>query len=127
MYRFVYWFFYKYFIWKKGFESSFLASSMVGLTFIFHLILILSIIMYTTGWKILEFLQGFNYSTRKLIMIPFTFLFFWFIDLIYFKRKKQVILGDYEKMNPFSIKSISSIILLLIMPLILGIWLFNRE
>ena len=127
MYIFVYWFFYKFFLWRKGFESSFLASSMAGLTLIFHLTFLYSVIRYLTGWAITLPLERYSYGIRKLILLPFVFLFFFALDQLYFKRRQKLIFSKYQLMKPFSKKNILITISVLVIPLLLTIFLSQKQ
>ena len=125
MYTFVYWFFYKFFIWRKGFESSFIASSMVGLAIIFHLIFLYSVIRYVTGQAITLGLDQYAYGIRRLILLPFVFLFFLAIDQLYFRKSQKLIFAKYQLMKPFSKKNIIVIVSVLVVPLVIGILLLQ--
>ncbi len=123
MYKFFYWFFYKFFIWRKGFESSFLASSMVGLAFILHLIFIFTVIQFLTAFTFVSPFSVYNYSTRKIMLLPIVLIFFLILDKLYFRRKRNIILEKYYLENPFTKQRILLVILTLLVPLVLSIWL----
>lgn len=123
MYSFVYWFFYKFFLWRKGYESSFLSSAMVGVVLTIHLGLIHSIIRYNTGWTIGTFSN--DYSANKLLLLPFVLLFYSSLDFVYFRQRREVILEKYSEKKPFSIISILLVSLIIIIPLIIAIKITN--
>ncbi len=123
MYKFFYWFFYKFFIWRKGFESSFLASSMVGLAFILHLIFIFTVIQFLTAFTFVSPFSVYNYSTREIMLLPIVLIFFLILDKLYFRRKRNIILEKYYLENPFTKQRILLVILTLLVPLVLSIWL----
>ena len=125
MYNFIYWFFYKYFIWKKRFESSFIASSMVGLSIIIHFFFLYSVIRLATGWSLGSLLTQYAYGIRKLIMLPFALLLFLLIDIIFFRTNRESILSKYKDQRPFSKRNVISVFAILIIPLIISIWLTN--
>lgn len=119
MYKFVYWFFYKYFMRRNKFRSSFVASSAVGLTISLHILLILSLVKQFTGWSVRPFLTEHEYGERKWVMILLTLPFFFALDFLYFRKRKKAILDNYSEYKPFSIKNISFILLLMLVPLVL--------
>lgn len=119
MYKFVYWFFYEFFIWRKGFESSFVASSIVGLAIVLHLVLIYSLVKQFTGWTVTPFLVNFEYGVRKWVMILSILPLFFALDFLYFRRRKDAILDEYREQEPFSTKNIAFILLLMLMPLVM--------
>jgi len=119
MYHFIYWFFYKYFIWRKSFRSSIVASSTVGLAIAIHILLVLSIIKVFTGWTIKSFLTNYEYGARKWIMILMILPLFFGLDFFYFRKRKDEILNKYVAQNPFTTKHIALIFLIMLVPLIL--------
>lgn len=123
MYNFIFWFFYKFFEWRKGFKSSFIASAMVGLTILIHLGLIHSIVRYLTGFTIGVFSNSYGYN--RLILLPLVFLWFFIVyQLCYKKRASQILEGRKE--NKFSKpKNIIFVVALIVVPLLLSIKLTN--
>ena len=123
MYNFIFWFFYRFFEWRKGFESTFLASAMVGLTILIHLGLIHSIIRYFTGFTIGVFSN--SYGHNRLILLPLVILWFIVLYFIYYKKNSDKILQK-RNANKFSEpKHIILTIVLMVLPLLIAIKLTN--
>jgi hypothetical protein len=123
MYNFVFWFFYKFFEWRKGFQSPFLAGAMVVLAISFHLILIHSVIRYFTGFTVGTFSD--NYGYNKLIMLPIVLALFFTLYLVYYKKKASQILSRYNGYRISSLRNILLVMLILVVPLIITIVLTN--
>lgn len=124
MYNFVFWFFHKFFEWRKGFKSAFLASAMVGLTFIIHVLLAYALLRYFTGIHLGK-VNG-NYSDRKLLYSPFVIGIFLMTYFFYYKKKSQVILNKKENGNFSNPKNIFYILVILVIPLLLVIFFTNK-
>lgn len=123
MYNFVFWFFYKFFEWRKGFKSSFLAAAMVGFAMEIHLALLYAIVRYFTGLSV-GGLTG-SYGQRRLILLPFAIAWCFIIYYIYYKKKAPDILEKYTNEHFSKTKNILFIILLLVVPLVVAIKLTN--
>jgi len=125
MYSFIYWFFYKFFLWRKGYEYSLLPSTMVGIALTIHLGLLHSIIRYNTGWTIGALSQ--DYSTNKLLMLPFALILYLALNFLYFRPRRKAILEKYSERKPFSLKNILLVCLIMLVPLIVAINLTNMS
>ena len=106
-------------MWHKKFKSSFVASSVVGLTISLHILLVLSLVKQLTGLTVMPFLTGYEYGARKWILILCILPLFFALDFLYFRKRKDVILESYNGREPFTIKNISLILLMMVVPLIL--------
>lgn len=118
MYNFVFWFFYKYFEWRKGFKSPSIAAAMVGFTIVVHLIFLYSLLRYLTGFSIGTFGDEYSYGQRKLMLLPVALLLFYLIYLLYYKRKEASILERYADKKFSAPRNILIVVCLLVVPLI---------
>jgi len=123
MYNFVFWFFYKFFEWRKGFRSSFLSACMVGLAIIIHLGLIHSVLRYFTGFTIGVFTSRYGYN--RLLLLPIILSCFFVVYQFYYRKRANDILKHYGEEQVFSIKNILYIVLIMAVPLIIAILLTN--
>ncbi|MFT3823040.1 MAG: hypothetical protein QM731_03935 [Chitinophagaceae bacterium] len=123
MYDFVFWFFYKFFEWRKGFQSSFIASMMVCFTMIVHIALLYSFIRYIGGISI-GVLDG-SYRQRRLILLPIVMLFSFLVWVIYYGSRALDILEKNSSKKISSGLSILMIIIILVVPLLVAIILTN--
>ncbi len=119
MYNFVFWFFYKFFEWRKDFKSVFLASVIVVLSFLIHLMLIYNVLRYFSGF-------GFDtmnrsYVDRKLILLPFVLVLFLIFYFGYYKFKSEHILEKYKSEKFSKPLNIIYILLILVVPLLIAI------
>ena len=119
MYNLIFWFFYKPFEWRKGFQSSFIAGAMAGLTLVIHLLLLYRILTYFIGFK-LPYFTG-NYGQRRLMLLPLVIIFFFILYFGYYKKKTGDILEKYKDKKFSKPKNIFLIILLIAVPLIVVI------
>lgn len=122
MYNFLFWFFYKFFEWRKGFKSTFLSASMVGLAIIVHLGLLHAILRYLTGFNIGVFSNHYGYN--RLILLPIVITWFFIMFQVY-KRISNDILRRYNEKYNLNFKTTFYVALILIVPLIISIWLTN--
>jgi hypothetical protein len=123
MYNFIFWFFYKFFEWRKGFKSAFIAGAMVGFALVIHLFLLYGIVRYATGFTLPYFSD--SYGQRKLMLLPLAIVFFLIIYFGYYRKQAQKILSRYAG-NKFSRPiNILLIVLLLIVPLMIAIQLVS--
>ena len=123
MYNFVFWFFYKFFEWRKGFKSFFLPAGMVGLAVLIHLGLAYSIVRYFTGFTV-EFLSS-SYGYNRLILLPIILFFFFCLYQLYYKKNAERILEKRRIDNFSQPRNILLIILVLVLPLLVSIRLTN--
>jgi len=123
MYNFVFWFFYRFFEWRKGFQSSFLSASMVAFVLLIHLGLLYSIIRYFTGFSF-TYLTG-SYGQRKYMLLPFMLLLFFLVYLIFYKNRTTEVLEKYGDNKFSSAKNIVLVLLITVVPLIAAIILTN--
>ncbi|MCP9750046.1 hypothetical protein [Ferruginibacter sp. HRS2-29] len=124
MYNFVFWFFYKFFEWRKGFKSIFLSAAMVGLTVLIHLLLLYAVIRYFTNTTLGK-LNG-SYTDRKLLYSPFVIGIFLIVYFFYYRRKSEVVLNKKENDRFSRPINIFYIILILVVPLLLAILFTNK-
>lgn len=124
MYNFIFWFFYKFFEWRKGFKSSFIASAMVGLTILIHVGLIHSIIRYFTGFTSGVFNN--NYGYNRLILLPLVFLWFIIIYQLCYKKMTSQILERRKENEISEPKNIIFVVGLIVVPLLLAIKITNN-
>jgi len=115
MYNFIFWFFYRFFEWRKGFQSSFLACAMVSLALVIHISLAYQVLSYFAGVK-LPYLSG-SYGQRRLILMPLVIILFFILYFIYFRRKAADILERYSGKSFSKPINIIFIALLLIFPI----------
>jgi hypothetical protein len=91
----------------------------VGLAIGLHILLILSLVKQFTGWEVTPFLTNNEYGVRKWIMALCILPNFFALDFLYFRTRKDVILKSYNNREPFTIKNISLILLMMFASLIL--------
>jgi hypothetical protein len=119
MYNFVFWYFYKFFEWRKDFKSVFLASAIVGLAIIIHVMLIYNLIKYFTGFSF-GIMNG-SYTDRKLIFLPFVLAVFLITYYSYYKTQSGYILEKNKLGKISSPLNIFYILLILVVPLLVAI------
>lgn len=83
-------------MWRKGFQSSFVASSVVGLAIGLHILLFYSLVKKVTGWTVRPFLTDYEYGERKWIMMLCIVPLFFALDFLYFRKRKDIILDKYN-------------------------------
>jgi len=123
MYNFIFWFFYKFFEWRDKYKSPFLAASMVGFVVVIHLSAVYAVFRYFSGSTISLFSD--NYAYNRLMLLPIVILFFFIVYRLYYKKKVDEILAKFDERNPFSVKNIAIVVLLIIVPLLFAIKLTN--
>jgi len=106
-------------MWRKGFKSSFVASSTVGLVIGIHLLFVYSLVKQFSGWTLNPFLTNYEYGIRKWIMIIFIIPIFFGLDFFYFRKRKETIFNSYKNQNPFTLKNIVIILLVMLVPFVL--------
>jgi hypothetical protein len=126
MYRFIFYFFYRYFLYRNDNSPRFGAICGVFLTIGFHFLLLYVIIQKLVGHNLLNPLSE-NYSNNKflsmLIFIPFLFLTISFFN----KKRTDGIINYYDnKQNVFSLFSWALFIALTIIPLGAIIFLLSK-
>lgn len=128
MYNFVFWFFYKFFEWRKKFKSVFLASAVVGLAIIIHVMLLYNIVRFFTGFNF-EMMYR-SYDDRKIILLPFVLGLYLIIYFGYYKIKSEYILEKHKLKKISSPLNIIYIFLILAVPLLIAIkfnsMIFNK-
>ena len=118
MYNFVFWFFYKYFEWRKGFRSPSTAATMVGLTITVHLTFLYSLLRYISGFSIGSFGNWYSYGQRKLMLLPLALLLYYLVYLFYYKKKTTSILEKYADEKFSAARNIFVVVCLLVVPLV---------
>jgi uncharacterized membrane protein len=126
MYNFVFWFFYKYFEWRKGFQSPSTAATMVGFTITVHIAFLYSLFRYLLGYSIGTFDGAYSYGQRKLMLLPLALLLYYLIYHLYYKRKASSILEQYVDKEFSTARNILIVVSLLVIPLI-GIIIFTKQ
>ncbi|MBO9633952.1 MAG: hypothetical protein J7578_12620 [Chitinophagaceae bacterium] len=125
MYNFIFWFFYCYFKWKKGFESISTAAAIVGLAMVLHVLFLYTLIRFLTGFSIGTIGDALGYGQRKFILLPFVLLFQYLVYLLYYKKRGVFIL-EMNKGKKFSdLKNTLAAGCLIVIPLI-GIIVFTK-
>ncbi len=127
MYNFVFWFFYKFYEWKDKDDSTLVPAAPAVIAGLIHSFLIYSIYRYATHTNPLEWGTGLSYGQRKYLMFPFVILLFFLVWFFYYRKKANEILSKYEGKNPFTVKNILLIILIMMVPLIIAIRLTNMS
>jgi hypothetical protein len=123
MYNFIFWFFYRFFEWRKGFQSVFLSSAMAGLAMLMHLLLGYCLLRYFGLIPISTFTE--TYTQRKLIILPFVLIFFVILYYGYYKNHAHNILEKRPREKFSRPVNILYMTLILVVPLLIAIRLTN--
>ena len=106
-------------------DPRFVALSFVALTFLFHFAFLLGLLKYTLGFILPRFDE--NYFLNKLYLTPFILLWLFAFTIIYNKKRTKKILNTYsDKPKVTTLKNTIYVLLFMIVPLIVGILLFNN-
>ena len=110
---------------KRNPDPRFVGVTFVSVTALFHLACLLGILRYSTGLIIPRFEE--SYSLNKLYLIPFIVLWLFFFEKIFNKKRTNKILNSIEKEKSIlNLKNTVLVISVMIIPLIIGIVLFNN-
>jgi hypothetical protein len=119
MYDFVFWFFYMFFSRKRNDDSSFTPACSVGLAMVIHAGMIFAIQRYFTGIDI-DWKRDLSYGQRKYFFMPMILIAFVLIWLVFYRRRKDVIINKYKNKEPFTSINYMLIALIFVVPLIIG-------
>ena len=110
---------------KRNPNPRFVALSYVALTALFQFALLLGLLRYILGVIIPRFDE--NYFLNKLYLIPFILLWLFAFEIIYNKKRTKRILSSYiDKPKVTNLKNTIFVLLFMLVPLIIGIYLFNN-
>jgi uncharacterized membrane protein len=119
MYDFLFWYFYRFLEWRKGFRSSFVAANLVCVTAIIHLLCAYSIVRFLTG-RSFHFGSG-TYGYTKLMWMIIVTVISAFVYLSYYKNKADAILRRYEGRCIFHRANVLRILAIFLVPLLVAI------
>lgn len=124
MYDFIYIFFFRYFQWKK--ESDPKDSAIYGLmaAFFCHLFFILNCMNFIVKRNILELV--FEKGQSKYIFLPIVILIMVVIHRFYRNRTEKIIKKYNDKGNILNWSNSLLVVLMIIGPLLLGIYFLNN-
>jgi hypothetical protein len=124
MYKLTFVYFYKL-SQKKNPNPRFVALSYVALTALFQFAFLLGLLKYILGFIIPRFDE--NYFLNKLYLIPFILLWLFAFEVIYNKKRTKKILNSYiDKPKVINLKNTIFVLLFMLVPLVVGIYLFNN-
>ena len=110
---------------KRNPNPRFVALSYVALTALFQFAFLLGLLKYILGFTIPRFDE--NYFLNKLYLIPFILLWLFVFEIIYNKKRTKRILNTYvDKPKVTNLKNTIFVLLFMLVPLIVGIFLFNN-
>jgi uncharacterized membrane protein YiaA len=110
---------------KRNPDPRFVGVTFVSVAALFHLAFLLGIVRYSTGLIIPRFDE--SYSLNKLYLIPFVVLWLFVFEKIFNKKRTNEILKSIEKEKSIiDLKNTFLVISIMIIPLIIGIVLFNN-
>ncbi|RLD89291.1 MAG: hypothetical protein DRJ02_01770 [Bacteroidetes bacterium] len=110
---------------KRNPNPRFVALSYVALTALFQFAFLLGLFKYILGFIVHRFDE--NYSLNKLYLIPFVLLWLFVFEIIYNKKRTKRILDSYiDKPKVTNLKNTFLVLLFMLVPLIIGIYLFNN-
>lgn len=125
MYNFIFWFFYCFFKWRKGFESISTAAALVGLAIVLHVVFFYTLIRFLTGFSIGTFGDNFSYGQRKFLLLPIVLLFQYLLYLLYYRKQGALILEKNKGKKFSDPKNILIVVGLIVIPII-GIIVFPK-
>lgn len=124
MYKLIFVYFYQL-SQKRNPNPRFVALSYVSLTALFQFAFLLGLLRYILGFIIPRFDE--NYFLNKLYLIPFVLLWLFAFEIIYNKKRTKRILSSYiDKPKVTNLKNTIIVLLFMLVPLIIGIYLFNN-
>lgn len=123
MYNFIFAYFYKFYEWRKGFQSISISSLMVALSIVIHLGFIHSIVRYSTGFNIGKMSE--SHVLNKLAMFLFLFSLVYILYSFYYKRNATNVLLQYKDLKISSLPKITLVLIIMLVPLVLGAILTN--
>jgi hypothetical protein len=110
---------------KRNPNPRFVALSYVALTALFQFAFLLGLLRYILGVIIPRFDE--NYFLNKLYLIPFILLWLFAFEIIYNKKRTKRISSSYiDKPKVTNLKNTIFVLLFMLVPLIIGIYLFNN-
>jgi len=110
---------------KRNPNPRFVALSYVALTALFQFAFLLGFLRYILGVIVPRFDE--NYFINKLYLIPFALLWLFAFEIIYNKKRTKRILNTYiDKPKVTNLKNTILVLLFMLIPLIVGILLFNN-
>lgn len=110
---------------KRNPNPRFVALSYVALTTLFQFAFLLGLLKYILGFIIPRFDE--NYFINKLYLIPFILLWLFAFEIIYSKKRTKRILDSYiDKPKVTNLKNTIFVLLFMLVPLAIGIYLFNN-
>lgn len=124
MYKLIFVYFYQL-SQKRNPNPRFVALSYVALTTLFQFAFLLGFLKYILGFIIPRFDE--NYFINKLYLIPFILLWLFAFEIIYNKKRTKRILDSYiNKPKVTNLKNTIFVLLFMLVPLVIGIYLFNN-
>lgn len=109
---------------KRNHNPRFVALSYVALSALFQFAFLLGLLRYVFGFIIPRFDE--NYFLNKLYLTPFILLWLFAFEIIYNKKRTERILSSYiNKPKVTNLKNTIFVLLFMLVPLIIGIYLFN--
>lgn len=130
MYYFVFYYMYRFQQSRTdAFMARYLASLAVMVTILFHTFFVLSCVRFFFDYEEKLFQFAENKNLNKLILIIIGVLGILFSNLYYNKTKANEIIDFYENKTHhiFSIKNTIAFLLIVLAPLIIGIFLLNNS
>ncbi len=124
MYNFIYWFFFKFYEWKDKSDSTFLPSCASTVALEIHVLLIYSIMRYSSVVSYVDY-GNLSYSDRKYLFLPFALLLFLVTWFFYYRRRHIAIMKKFDAKKPFTFLNITLVILIFAVPLLVAIRLVN--
>lgn len=128
LYDFIFNFFYRYHKKRKDFSPRFTAAGAVAITGFFHLFLIANIVTYFTSVNLAGKPFSQDYFTNKLYLLPAGVIYVYAFVLFYTHKRAMAIVNKYpQDYNVVTIRNVLLVFLIMIAPLIVGVWFLQHS
>jgi hypothetical protein len=128
MYNFIFNFFYRYHKKGRSFGPRSTAASAVGMTIFFQFFCIMAAVNFFTGTNLAGTPFSDDYFINKLYLMPFALGYFLLFVLYYTHKRAMAIVNKYpEDYKVITIKNVLSVLLIMFVPLLIGIWFLQHS
>lgn len=125
MYNLIFYFFYRYH--KRRQDSTPSLTGMVAVSSVLagHIFLIVNLISFFTGYKVLGGPFSEDYTLNKLYLLPFSILYFLIIVFYYNKKRVEKIKQQWKDKDVLTFKNGMIIFIVAVLPVVIAIKLLN--
>lgn len=127
MYDFIFNFFYRYHKRGRSFGPRSTAALAVAITTVFQIFCLVAVILFFTGFNIAGKPISHDYLTNKLYLMPFMMAYGLIFILYYNHKRAMTVVNKYPKdYKLITAKNIFLVLIIMIAPLLIGIWFLQH-